>query len=100
MTLALPLCADHQQQRKKLLYGWAIVLALCIPVAAKIGSVIGNDPGAGWGLLVGLVVFFIALYKLICTLNVLDPIRIAELGGMFNCASQAFLRQIPDQRVI
>jgi hypothetical protein len=103
MKLALPLCADHQQERKKLIYGWVIVVVLCIPVAIMLGyaigsgSSIGSDRGVGWGSLVGFIVFIIALAKTNRARNVLLPIEINESGGRFKKASQAFLSQIPNE---
>ena len=97
MTLALPLCPDHQQQRKKLIFGWAILLVLCIPVAMIMGSAVGGARGKGLGLLVDLIVFIIALAKLNRARNVLLPIQIDESGGRFKKASEAFLSQIPNE---
>ncbi len=57
----IPLCESHIGMRKQRTIAAIALLVACLPLGILIGNVIPGDAGVGWGMLVGLVLFFAGL---------------------------------------
>jgi len=93
MDLQTPLCEAHAGIRRQRIIAGAVLLLACVPVGILVGNLVPGDAGAGWGMLVGIVLFIGGIVALSLR-NLLRPERIDDFGITLRGVHSSVLAQL------